>query len=601
MLFYNDYDCDVGSKKLEAILTTPVTTTTTAICTTPALDWTYTYPAEWTTVNAGCGTGIARKRTEVESCPAHAVCDCANKRTPQTETEVQQTCCEPRGAVSNILFDYTICVCKASSPLCAGDGCTEITYNNQDNDEVTYWQEGKCASCKCTACPVVKYSYAWTRWKSKTSGVTCGDQDIRDPIETCDAPHACTCTGQVAPTQETRNQQPCTCSDVGGGCHNSNTFNCGGTYDDSVVCVESENRCCVGDSIRATKTATTTTSATTTSKTLTTTSTAITTTTTATTTTASTTTGTTLTTAIKSTKATATTVSYNHDEAIGTHVDNGSDDNNTAAAAAAGPTQTNTSTKSNNTTHTRERQQEQEQEGEQQQQQVQGNDRKPLSTGLAAGIGISAILAIAVIGVAIAMQKHRSNDNDENDDDDNNNVQAFETVEVVQNPVFDRHRAVDTRGNADSTPVAEGVGGAVGTAEYLEPDCVQPAVYEGLKKTQQLVAAGVLVLDLDGYVVDEEIATTAASSSSVVYATALDNDDVVDPNRKPTVVYAIPVEMEDTLLKTGSGGRSNKSRVVPPTRNGGAVATPMNGSAVLAARNATAVDSKNVADSGLII
>lgn len=63
------------------------------ICESPAPDWTYTFPDEWTTVLAGCGTGISRQRTAAESCPARGGCDCQNRRaTLPTETEPQEPC-----------------------------------------------------------------------------------------------------------------------------------------------------------------------------------------------------------------------------------------------------------------------------------------------------------------------------------------------------------------------------------------------------------------------------------------------------------------------------------------------------------------------------
>eukprot|EP00729_Bicosta_minor_P032714 gene32714-biopygen11612 len=65
------------------------------ICATTAPDWTYTYPAEWTDVNEGCGTGIARQRIAAEACPARGGCDCQNKRaTLPIETEMQKACGE---------------------------------------------------------------------------------------------------------------------------------------------------------------------------------------------------------------------------------------------------------------------------------------------------------------------------------------------------------------------------------------------------------------------------------------------------------------------------------------------------------------------------
>ena len=62
-----------------------------------ATAYTYAYPQQWTAVNAGCGTGIAQQRTEVESCPARGGCDCVNKRDPRTETEMQEKCATTAG------------------------------------------------------------------------------------------------------------------------------------------------------------------------------------------------------------------------------------------------------------------------------------------------------------------------------------------------------------------------------------------------------------------------------------------------------------------------------------------------------------------------
>ena len=55
-------------------------------------DYTYTYPEQWTAFTAGCGTGVARQRVEVEACSARDGCDCSNKRAPETET-VKKTAC----------------------------------------------------------------------------------------------------------------------------------------------------------------------------------------------------------------------------------------------------------------------------------------------------------------------------------------------------------------------------------------------------------------------------------------------------------------------------------------------------------------------------
>lgn len=57
------------------------------ICDEVMPDWKYTYPAEWTVVNVGCGDGIGRQRTEVQSCSAPQPCSCKNARALHTETE----------------------------------------------------------------------------------------------------------------------------------------------------------------------------------------------------------------------------------------------------------------------------------------------------------------------------------------------------------------------------------------------------------------------------------------------------------------------------------------------------------------------------------
>ena len=58
----------------------------------PAPTYTYTYPEEWTTLNTGCGTSIARRRTEIEACSARGGCDCSNQRAVETEEEAQAEC-----------------------------------------------------------------------------------------------------------------------------------------------------------------------------------------------------------------------------------------------------------------------------------------------------------------------------------------------------------------------------------------------------------------------------------------------------------------------------------------------------------------------------
>ena len=63
------------------------------ICDEVVPDWKYTYPAEWTVVNVGCGDGIGRQRTAVESCPARGGCNCTHKRPNlPIETEMQPSC-----------------------------------------------------------------------------------------------------------------------------------------------------------------------------------------------------------------------------------------------------------------------------------------------------------------------------------------------------------------------------------------------------------------------------------------------------------------------------------------------------------------------------
>ena len=57
------------------------------VCGDVAPDWKYAYPADWSVVNKGCGVGIWRQRTEVQSCSAPLGCSCKNTRAPQTETE----------------------------------------------------------------------------------------------------------------------------------------------------------------------------------------------------------------------------------------------------------------------------------------------------------------------------------------------------------------------------------------------------------------------------------------------------------------------------------------------------------------------------------
>lgn len=180
------------------------------------------------------------------------------------------------------------------------------------------------------------------------------------------------------------------------------------------------------------------------------------------------------------------------------------------------------------------------------------------------------------------MQKNCSHDNN------SNNVQVSETVEVVQNPAFDR-ATVDATTKAGSKQVASGLidgidylepnslqtdiydgekvwvsaaawgaagaggdGGAAEMVDYLEPDDVQPTMYEGAKQTQQLVATGKLVLDLEGYVVDEESATATASSPSMVVYAAVIDDVAAATSQKPAIVHAVPCENGGMLLKTAT-------------------------------------------------
>ena len=223
--------------------------------------------------------------------------------------------------------------------------------------------------------------------------------------------------------------------------------------------------------------------------------------------------------------------------------------------------------------------QEQGDEQQQQQPQEQPNERNSISPGLAAGVAIITILIIAVIGVAVAMHLSKSHNNAGESGGGGTNstskVGGPETVEAVQNPAFDCAAVGTSRSRAGSTLVGA-AGATAWAANYLEPNRVQPKVYEGLKKTRQLVAAGELALDLDGYVVDETDATITASSPSAMYATivSLDLDGyVVDEEGgptssspsvvyataidsitggKPAVVYAVPIEKEDALLKTAA-------------------------------------------------
>eukprot|EP00729_Bicosta_minor_P010474 gene10474-18740_t len=292
------------------------------------------------------------------------------------------------------------------------------------------------------------------------------------------------------------------------------------------------------------------------------------------------------------------TVAYTDEEGNGTHVK--------GAGGAASTTGTDAQdTSSYNATGNTTRPNDQEQGGEpqvQQQEKARGRGTKSVSVGLAVGIAIIAILLIAAIGVAIAVYLPKSKINSCGDDDGNsdgdNAVQAPEIVEVVQNPAFDH--AAGVAGSRAGSPSAGGhAGGVAGAADYLEPDSVQPAVYEGAERTRQRVAAGDLALDLNGYVVDEAGATmTAASSLSVVYATvvSLDLDGyVVDEagapgaasspsvvyataiddgtSGKPAIVYAVPLEREATLFKTAAaadgkcrrgsdGGRACNNKVV---------------------------------------
>eukprot|EP00729_Bicosta_minor_P007604 gene7604-biopygen11036 len=80
-----------------------VTLSLQPICTSPPA-YTYTYPEQWTPVTDGCGTGIARQRTEVESCSARGGCDCNNKRAPETEEEEQAACTATAGNPADLML-----------------------------------------------------------------------------------------------------------------------------------------------------------------------------------------------------------------------------------------------------------------------------------------------------------------------------------------------------------------------------------------------------------------------------------------------------------------------------------------------------------------
>ena len=71
-----------------------MTLTITPLCTTP-LNYVYAYPSTFAAVDAGCGDGVARQRTEVESCNAPDGCGCEanSRREVETETEYQVACC----------------------------------------------------------------------------------------------------------------------------------------------------------------------------------------------------------------------------------------------------------------------------------------------------------------------------------------------------------------------------------------------------------------------------------------------------------------------------------------------------------------------------
>ena len=57
-----------------------------------ATAYTYTYPEHWTPINLGCGTGIAKRRTEIETCRTRLGCACTKARATKTETVMQENC-----------------------------------------------------------------------------------------------------------------------------------------------------------------------------------------------------------------------------------------------------------------------------------------------------------------------------------------------------------------------------------------------------------------------------------------------------------------------------------------------------------------------------
>ena len=64
------------------------------ICDLTPPDYVYAMPARWTIHNLGCGTGVARQRSEVESCSAPRWCSCraGSRRDLKKETEDQEPC-----------------------------------------------------------------------------------------------------------------------------------------------------------------------------------------------------------------------------------------------------------------------------------------------------------------------------------------------------------------------------------------------------------------------------------------------------------------------------------------------------------------------------
>lgn len=124
----------------------------------PRTDYTYAYPSTWTTVNAGCGDGVARRQTEVESCSALDGCSCSNQRNVQTQTENQVACAATCPDDSGASLQDTNCVCPGGTPSCSG-GCTEGTF--QRGGKAFYWTAGSCNDCKCNSCPTTDYVYTY--------------------------------------------------------------------------------------------------------------------------------------------------------------------------------------------------------------------------------------------------------------------------------------------------------------------------------------------------------------------------------------------------------------------------------------------------------